>query len=69
MSVKIRVSYETDDELDMFMQMLELPNMRVKKPAEQKGRYKQAYVSFDPKQFDKSERMIHTRTIRSYPID
>ena len=54
MSVKIRISYETESELQEVIQRLQQPGMKVKR-AEQKGQFKRTYVQLPGNGIDKTK--------------
>ena len=61
MSIQIRISYETDAELQAIVQRLDCPGMKMQK-AEQKGRFKRAYVKCSGTAIDKTEHLCYNNT-------
>ena len=60
MSMQIRISYETDAELESIVKALSRPGMKVK-PADQKGQYKRAYIKFSST-LDKAENFRYNKS-------
>lgn len=61
MSVQIRISYETDAELQAIVQRLDRPGMKVR-TEEQKGRFKRAYIKYIGTKLDKTEHLCYNTT-------
>lgn len=65
MSIQIKLSYESDWELDEVVRRLQQPGMRVKH-AEQKGQYRRAYIRIPSPNVDKTEGFRYNNPERTF---
>lgn len=65
MSVQIRLSYESDWELDEVVRRLQQPGMKLKH-AEQRGQYRRAYIKIPTPDVDKTGNFRYNRVEQTF---